>query len=491
MIGQGTVSSSHTETSILHMDAMETATAIRERQLTCAEAVGTYIDHLRQVNPAINALVEDRFSEAIEEAQKKDRQLASGTAAGELFGVPISVKEAFDTADMKTTGGLLHRRNEIAEKDAEIVRRLKQAGAIILGKTNTPELCFCQETDNKLYGRTNNPWDLARTAGGSSGGEGALLAAGGAAVGIGSDIGGSIRFPSHFNGVVGFKSGKFQVSGEGSFPAGDVPIQQRMIGFGPMGKSVRDMRLLYRLIAEQPPEKRPADRLYIDVLPPAGPYPISGKTADILNEVAACLKRDFPVVRKEPPYFRDSAQLWQEMMSFDGAAGMRDIALPEKGTNALKEFVKEKLGKRASIHPYLSWAMIGATLFRPSAKRRADIETIIEQGDRELDSYLADRILVFPVYHTAAPLHGRMYKEIFSLQKGFLKYMPFTGYANVWGLPSLVIPVGRDENNMPISVQLMSKNGNEELLFEVGELLEREFGGYRRSLVEDKLSTSV
>lgn len=465
------------------MDATETARAIREREVSCAEVVKTYIDHIERVNPCLNALVEDRFQDALREAEEKDRQLAAGTAASELFGVPISVKEAFDSSGMKTTGGLVLRKDEIAEQDAEIVKRLKDAGAIILGKTNTPELCFCQETDNNLYGRTNNPWDLTRTAGGSSGGEGALLAAGGAAVGIGSDIGGSIRFPSHFNGVVGFKSGKFQVSGEGSFPAGDVAIQHRMIGFGPMGKSVRDMRLLYRLIAEQQPGKRPADQLQVDVLPPAGPYPISATTADILNEVAAFLKHDLPVARKEPPYFRDSAQLWQEMMSFDGAAGMRDIALPYKGANAFKEFAKAKLGKRTSIHPYLSWAMIGATLFRPSAKRRAEIEAIIEQGDRELDSYLSDRILVFPVYHTGAPLHGRMYQEIFSLRKGFLKYMPFTGYANVWGLPSLVVPIGREENNMPICVQLMSKNGNEELLFEIGELLEREFGGYRRCLM--------
>src|SRR5699024_8066190 len=128
---------------------------------------------------------------------------------------------------------------------------LKKAGAIILGKTNTPSLCFCQETENKLYGRTNNPWDVTRTAGGSSGGEGALIAAGGAAAGIGSDIGGSIRFPSHFNGVVGFKPGKYQVSPNGHFPSENTPLQERMLGIGPMGKSVRDIALLYDVIADK------------------------------------------------------------------------------------------------------------------------------------------------------------------------------------------------------------------------------------------------
>ena len=127
------------------------------------------------------------------------------------------MKESFHVEGMRTTGGLLNRKESIQDADAEVVRKLRNEGAIILGKTNTPALCFCQETDNKLYGRTNNPWDLTRTAGGSSGGEGVLIAIGGAAVGLGSDIGGSIRLPSHFNGVVGFKSGNSQVSSVGVF----------------------------------------------------------------------------------------------------------------------------------------------------------------------------------------------------------------------------------------------------------------------------------
>src|SRR5699024_11086350 len=125
---------------------------------------------------------------------------------------PISIKESFNVSGMKTTGGIIHRQDIIKSRDAITVQKLKDAGAIVLCKTNTPALCFCQETDNKLYGRTNNPWNIKHTAGGSSGGEAALLSVGGAAVGLGSDIGGSIRFPSHFNGVVGFKSGKNEVS---------------------------------------------------------------------------------------------------------------------------------------------------------------------------------------------------------------------------------------------------------------------------------------
>ncbi len=230
--------------------------------------------NMPKINPLINAIVEDRYDAAISEALEKDNQTEKADK-GPLFGVPISVKEAFQVANMKMTGGLVSRKHLIAREDAKVIKKLKSAGAIILGKTNTPMLCFCQETDNKLYGRTNNPWDVTRTPGGSSGGEGALLGAGGAAAGIGSDIGGSIRFPSHFNGVVGFKPGKFQVSADGHFPSNSHALQERMSGMGPMGKSVRDMELLYGIIADTPPAEQSLDDVNIEILSEDTNVPLS------------------------------------------------------------------------------------------------------------------------------------------------------------------------------------------------------------------------
>ena len=193
--------------SLLDMDATRMAKQIASGQLSSVEATKVYMAHLNHINPNINCVVEDRFSEALKEAAFADQQLKAGEAKGRLFGVPFSMKESFHVEGMKITGGLVHRNEIIANEDADVVAMLKAEGAIIIGKTNTPALCFCQESDNKLYGRTNNPWNIDKTAGGSSGGEGALMAVGGAAAGIGADIGGSIRFPSHFNGVIGFKSG--------------------------------------------------------------------------------------------------------------------------------------------------------------------------------------------------------------------------------------------------------------------------------------------
>ena len=182
--------------TILDADATTLGEMIRRQEITSTEATKMYIEHIKKMNPKINFLIEDRFSTALAEAENADRQILNNQASGELFGVPMSMKESFHIEGMKTTGGVVHRKNAIQTADAEVVRKLKEAGAILLGKTNTPELCFCQETDNKLYGRTNNPRNLERAVGGSSGGE--------APAGLGSDIVGSIRFPSHFNGVVGY-----------------------------------------------------------------------------------------------------------------------------------------------------------------------------------------------------------------------------------------------------------------------------------------------
>src|SRR5690625_4557852 len=302
---------------VLTMDAIGIASLIKERNISIYEVVSVYIEHIKQVNPSLNALVETRFEDALKEAKEKDIALQDNQNITEpLYGVPISIKESFHVASMKTTGGLVHRHDLISRKDAAAVTRLKEAGAIILGKTNTPALCFCQETENKLYGRTNNPWDIDRTAGGSSGGEGSLLAAGGAAAGIGSDIGGSIRFPSHFNGVVGFKAGMNSISMEGHFPQASTDLQNRMLTTGPMGKSVRDMELLYAVLSSQ--QKSDASTLKnfkIDILPGNIDYPLSEKTIDILNDINDFLMGSFLTNRRVPPYFEESALLWQEIMS--------------------------------------------------------------------------------------------------------------------------------------------------------------------------------
>lgn len=478
---------------LLQLDAVAIAKKIQNRDITSEQITRTLIDHIKIVNDSLNAVVEERFDLALQEAKDKDDQYAREQIdfnKQPLFGVPISMKESFHVKGMKTTGGIFHRKDLIMSADATVVHKLKQAGAIIIAKTNTPALCFCQETDNKLYGRTNNAWNKKKTAGGSSGGEAALIAVGGAPVGMSSDIGGSIRFPAHFNGLVGFKAGMEQIPREGHFPEATLPLQKRMSTFGPIGKSVRDVKTVYDIVKNDNNNdtRRLYEKFVIDILPADNGFPIAEHTANKLNELMTFLASQYDTNWAIPPHFNDSAQLWQEIMSIDGAKDMKELAFNTDRINVWKQYATEKLTKKTNTHHYLSWALIGANMFKPSAKRIKQIAEIIKQGDRILENHFKNRLLIMPVYHRTAPKHSELFRELFSIKKTFKQYLPYIAYANVWGLPSLTLPVGFDNKNLPFGVQIISTNGNEAAIFAMGEKIEATFGGYKRSRVYDQTS---
>lgn len=469
------------ERSILDMDATELAQKIAVREISSLDATNVYINHLEKINPQINCLIEDCFLQAREKAQSADEQLKAGIKpAGKLFGVPISMKESFNVAGMKTTGGLPYRKDLVEEEDAQIVARLKQEGAIILGKTNTPVLCFCQETDNKVYGRSNNPWDVTRTTGGSSGGEAALIAAGGAAVGVGSDIGGSIRFPSHFNGVIGFRSGHKQVPQAGSFPTVDHPLQERMLGIGALAKSVRDARMINEIIAFNLPQSLTLDSFSVIFPIQSLQYPVNPPTLQALTAVNNYLNQHCTVSDEPPPYYNQAAILWQIIMSIDGAREVAQTAFGSRPVRPVKEYLQEVIFKSAQLHRNMSWVLIAANMMKPNLKKLKQIEQTMVEGDQLLTDYLDKRLLILPVYHTPAPKHQTVIRELFSLRMTFKRYLPFVAYANAWGLPSLIIPIAEDSNGLPIGVQIISRVGNEDAIFQMGEIVEKEFRGYKR-----------
>ncbi|MEX2104756.1 MAG: amidase [Bacilli bacterium] len=465
--------------TILDMDATTLAVKIKSGEITSEEATNTYIDHLQHVNPQLNAMVETRFDDARAEAKKCDEQIRNGLGKGKLFGVPISVKESFDAKGMKTTEGLLHRANHVATKDAYVVAKLLEEGAIILGKTNTPTLCMCQETDNKVYGRTNNPWDLTRTVGGSSGGEGAIIAVGGAAVGIGADIGGSIRFPAHFNGIIGFKSGNEQVSDDGLFPETEHPLQRRMLGIGAMAKSVDDAEMMNDIIARELPNEVVSSS-YKLIFPPVHPkYPMGAETLQLIEEMKSFFSNLYEVEESYPPSFERVALLWQLFMSIGGGKKLAKKSVGSS-TRAVTQYIKEITTSKSDTHRYLSWALIGMNLFKPNAKQVEQFHIEMQQLDKDCERYMDHAVMVLPVYHRTALPHGELYKEIFSIRKTYLKYMPYNSVANVLGLPALTIPVGTDKDGLPIAVQLISSNGNEKALFHFGRIIEQQFRGYVR-----------
>lgn len=472
---------------IINLDVIDTVKKIKQREISIEKVVKTYINHLKHVNPKLNAFVEDRFTEATIEAQHKDKHFPTDLTKYPLYGIPMTIKESFDVSGMKTTGGLIHLKGNLAKNDAPIVQKLKKAGAIILGKTNTATLCYAQESVNKLYGRTNNPWDLNRTAGGSTGGEGAILAVGGAVAGIGSDIGGSIRLPSHFNGVFGFKSGKHTITSDGHFPAAKHPLQQRMESYGPMGKSTRDMKLLYEVITDQQLPNENLTNITINVLPTTVDLPLNEQTQQWLDKVANVLSGKFSIKRDLPPHFYESAVMWQEIMSIDGSQNIATLAFNQSPStfHVLKSYFQEKISKNTNYHSYLLWAILGSKLFKPNTKRIKEIEKIFNEVDAHLEEALNDEILIFPVYHSSAKHHGEVFSEIFSIKKTFKKYMPFLAYANVWGLPSLTIPLSQRGSDLPIALQIISRVGNEAKIFSLGELLEKHFTTYIRCDLHD------
>jgi len=203
---------------ISYLDATELASRIRSGELSSVEIVQHHLERIARINPQINAVV-TLADDAVDRARAADAAITRREQVGPLHGVPITVKDSLDTAGIRTARGSRLFAGHIPSCDATAVARLKAAGAIVLGKTNLPELAHSFESDNLVYGRCNNPYDLARTPGGSSGGEAAIIAAGGSPLGLGSDAGGSIRVPAHFCGVAGLKPTSGRVPSTGHFPA--------------------------------------------------------------------------------------------------------------------------------------------------------------------------------------------------------------------------------------------------------------------------------
>ena len=241
---------------ITGMGAAEIARRVAAGELSCVQVVEAHIRRIEAVNPRLNALVVPLFDRARDEAVAADAARDRGVPIGPLHGVPFTVKEYFTAAGTPATLGIPGWARRVAANDSALVARLRRAGAILLGKTNGPQLGLLIETDNPLYGRTNNPWDLGRSPGGSSGGEAALIAAGGSPLGLASDAGGSIRQPCHCCGIHGLKptGGRLTIvglSGEGHYPN----FPREWVQPGLMARRVEDLALAMSVLAAPAPDR--------------------------------------------------------------------------------------------------------------------------------------------------------------------------------------------------------------------------------------------
>src|SRR5579864_2137950 len=261
-----------TTIDITSLSASQIAEHVRTRQLSPVEVVKAHLARIEKLNPKINAFVQLDADRALEQARSAEAAVMRKEQLGPFHGVPISIKSSISVAGMKWEAGTKLREGITASSDAPLVQRLRKAGAVVLGTTNTPELLMAWETDNLLYGCTNNPWDLRRTAGGSSGGEAAAIASGCSAGGVGSDGGGSIRVPAHFCGICGLKPTPGRISSSGHYPPGNSAFGWLGV-VGPMARTVGDLKVLFEVL--RGPD--PGDALTSPVqLPAAGTKP-SGK----------------------------------------------------------------------------------------------------------------------------------------------------------------------------------------------------------------------
>lgn len=480
---------------VLKLGAFELAALIRSQDVTAEDVVRAHITKIKEVDPRLNAIVEDRFDDAILEAREADRRIRKG---GEkippLLGVPITVKEMLALKGFKSTGGNIHRRDRVSDFDATIVARMKDAGAIVLGTTNVPELGFWFETENVLYGRTNNPYDASRTSGGSSGGEGALVGAGASPLGLGSDIGGSIRMPAAFCGVFGHKPTNRAIPITGHFPyvkgdlaklggpdypytsvgllarrAGDLRPAMQLL----MGPDGEDPETLQNFILSAPladPAKFrvfvcPAPQIHL-CRPVDDEIQQATKNAARLFEQLGATVTEFPA-RK----FVNAVELWAAALeSTKGGQSFASAVSPHADLPVLRELAKIALGRGDYSIPALLTALVEG--FAQKRPKNQDLLDRLERLSAELDDMLGeDGILLIPCHPRVAPKHRATWFSPFD----FI----MTGIFNALGQPATAAPMGLNKDGLPLSVQIVAARRRDHLNFSAAEILESSFGGWQ------------
>ena len=460
------------------LSAVSMAEKIRGKELSPVELVEAHLRRIEQLNPELNAFVHLDAAGARRQALAAESAVMKGVALGPLHGVPLSIKSSIDVAGLRCESGTLLRKGRVAEMDAPLVVRLRQAGAIILGVTNTPELLMAWETDNLLYGRSNSPWDLSRTPGGSSGGEAAAIASGCSAGGVGSDGGGSIRVPAHFSGICGLKPTPGRIPATGHFPQSAGPFA--LIGVvGPMARTVPDLKLLFEVMqgpdvgdpsAAPVPLRWPSEadlrKLRVGYFEDDGRTPVTSETRAAINIAADGLRRTgFQVERFRPEGFEKSRQLWWKF--FGTAGGMMLNPMIEGRQAEISPLLKEFSQWVAKEPVHSGQSLLDAWIQRDLVRME-----VFEQM-REYP------ILLCPVAAIPAFRHGERSWRIDGQTVDYLDAWSYTEWFNLLGTPAAVVPVGRSAEGLPIGVQIAGLPWQEESVLAVAEALEAQVGGWR------------
>jgi fatty acid amide hydrolase 2 len=468
--------------------ATEVAKMIRTRQVRCVEVMELYIGRIREVNQVLNAIVAERFKSALLEAQKLDDILDSGKIPEEyaeektpFLGIPFTAKEAFGIKGLPNTSGLLNRKNVIAEKDADVIRLMCKAGAIPVGLSNCSELCMWYESSNLIYGRTNNAYHQGRIVGGSSGGEGCIISSAGSIIGVGSDIGGSIRLPSFFNGIFGHKPTNGVISNKGQFPNADGEAAS-FLTTGPMCRYADDLLPMFKVMMEG---SENLDKLKLDtkvdisklrvhyMFDDGGSYVISAVDKQIKQAISKAVdhlkSRKASIECVSVHDLRHSFDIWTCKMTYGQKESFCHLMGSGQAVNPLWELIRWLMLCPRHTLPAIGLGLVEKVKHPPAMKKK-----LYEKCDylrQQLEQMLGDDgVFIYPSYPRPAPYHNQPLT--------LLADFAYTGIFNLLGLPSTSVPMGLGKEGVPIGFQVVASRYNDHLSMAVARELEKAFGGW-------------
>jgi len=460
--------------AITNLSATELASLIRQKQLSPVEVVDAYLQRIEEVNPALNAFACINAGSARAQARQAERAVMQGEHSQPLLGVPVTIKSCIDVQGMLCEAGSRLRSGYVAQEDAPLVSRLKDAGAIVVGNTTVPEMLLAYHTENALHGRTNNPWGLDRTPGGSSGGEAAAIAACMSAGGIGSDGGGSIRVPAHFSGICGLKPTPGRIPGTGHYPPCAGPFS--LIGVvGPMARTVSDLKLLFEVTAGydigdpcsvplplQPLYKGEAQKLRIGYYEDDGFSSPTPETRSAVRAAAHALKNaGFQVAPFCPDGLERARELWTAI--FVDGIGMVTEPAVEGHEDKLSNNTREFLALAADRPPLTGDRLMNTLLERDQVRRH-----VLSQ--MEEFPILLSPVCSIPAFRHEDAGWGPQHPA------DYLRTMSYCQYFNLLGNPAAVAPVGKSPEGLPIGVQIIGRPFREEEVLAVAAVIEEQFG---------------
>lgn len=479
------------QSSVFQLGAFDLAKQLQLKKLSSYDLVMAHIQAIQSVNPKLNALVQDRFEQALAQAKACDERIQKGEKnLPPLFGVPFTVKEMISVQGMRHTLGNIHRKDDVAKSDASVVARVKNAGAIVLGTTNVPELGFWFECSNKVYGRTNNPHDLSRTSGGSSGGEGSLIGSKASIFGIGSDVGGSIRMPAAFCGLYGHKPSSHFLPLTGHFPVYEdcaleyVGIKHPLTVLGPMARKAHDLYPLMQIMMgpdgldpEAWPQSQLKERIqdWSKITVWVMPSPSISGASRTEKEIELAVQRakdhfknqGATIKMMRPTIFKKAVPLWFASMTRSEERSFVDVLTQGQKISLASELARLLFKKSHYTLP----AVLAALLEVNSKKQKDKLDLVRTENLQELaelknslSQMLGENsILLMPVHPRVAPKHNAPLLRPFDFA--------YTGIFNSLEFPATSAFMGISRQGLPLAVQIIAADGQDHLTLSAAESL--------------------